>query len=183
MRSLSTRCAPAIALVSQDTTLFDESVRANIAYGAPGGRAAQADIEAAARAAAAHEFIMDLPDAYDTMVGERGVRLSGGESQRVAIARAMLRDAPILLLDEATASLDTAAERQVQAALERLERGRTTLVVAHRLSTIREADLIYVVDGGRVVEQGAHADLHAAGGLYTRLLRHAVSRRPRGGRD
>ena len=159
----------AVALVSQETTLFNDTVRANIAYGAPGGEAPQAAIEAAARAAAAHDFIAALPNGYDTTVGERGVELSGGERQRVAIARAMLRDAPILLLDEATAALDTASERQVQTALERLKRGRTTLAIAHRLSTVRDADAIVVIDGGRVVEQGAHAALYAAGGLYARL--------------
>ena len=159
----------AIAPVSQDTALFNDTVRANIAYGAPGGDAAQADIEAAARAAAAHEFVSALPQGYDTTVGERGVELSGGERQRIAIARAVLKNAPILLLDEATASLDTAAERQVQAALERLKRGRTTLAIAHRLSTVRAADRIYVLDEGRVVEEGAHAALYAAGRLYARL--------------
>lgn len=159
----------AIAIVSQEVTLFNDTVRANIAYGAPGGIADDTAIEAVARAAAAHHFIVDLPAGYDTVVGERGVTLSGGERQRVAIARAMLKNAPILLLDEATASLDTESERQVQAALERLERGRTTLVVAHRLSTIRAADLIYVIDDGRVVEHGDHAALYTAGRLYARL--------------
>ena len=159
----------AIALVSQETTLFNDTVRANIAYGAPNSEAAPGVVEAAARAAAAHEFIAALPRGYDTVVGERGVRLSGGERQRIAIARAMLKDAPILLLDEATASLDTESERQVQAALERLKRGRTTLVIAHRLSTVRAADRICVIDRGRLVEQGDHAALYAAGGLYARL--------------
>ena len=159
----------AIALVSQEATLFDDTVFANIAYGAPGGAADRAAVEAAARAAAAHDFISALPDGYDTVVGERGVALSGGERQRVAIARAMLKDAPILLLDEATAALDAESERQVQAALERLKRGRTTLVIAHRLATVRNADLICVIDGGRVVEQGDHAALRAAGRLYARL--------------
>ena len=160
----------AIALVSQEITLFDDTVGANIAYGRRG--ADQAAIEAAARAAAAHGFITGLPQGYDTKVGEHGVRLSGGQRQRIAIARAMLKDAPILLLDEATASLDTESERQVQAALAALKRGRTTLVIAHRLSTVRDADLIYVIEAGRVAEQGSHDELVAAGGLYARL--HAL---------
>jgi len=160
----------AIALVSQEITLFDDSVGANIAYGRRG--ADQAAIEAAARAAAAHGFITDLPQGYDTRVGEHGARLSGGQRQRIAIARAMLKDAPILLLDEATASLDTESERQVQAALAALKKGRTTLVIAHRLSTVRDADLIYVIEAGRVAEQGSHDELVAAGGLYARL--HAL---------
>ena len=158
-----------VALVSQDTALFDDTVRANIAYGAPNGDAAHADIEAAARAAAAHDFIAALPQGYDTPIGERGLKLSGGERQRIAIARAVLKDAPILLLDEATSSLDTAAERQVRMALERLKRGRTTLAIAHRLSTVRAADRIYVLDEGRVAEEGAHEALYAAGRLYARL--------------
>ena len=159
----------AIALVSQETTLFDDTVRANIAYGAPGGKASDGAVEAAAKAAAAHEFIVGLPAGYDTMVGERGIRLSGGERQRIAIARAMLKDAPLLLLDEATASLDAESESKVRIALDRLKRGRTTIAIAHRLSTVRHADIIYVIDGGRVVERGDHAALYAAGGLYARL--------------
>lgn len=158
-----------VALVSQDTALFSDTVRTNISYGAPNGDATHADIEAAAQAAAAHEFIAALPLGYDTIIGERGVNLSGGERQRIAIARAVLRNAPILLLDEATSALDTAAERQVQKALERLKRGRTTLTIAHRLSTVRAADRIYVLDAGRVAEEGAHETLYAAGQLYARL--------------
>ena len=158
----------AIALVSQEITLFNDTIRANIAYGAS-GEADDGAIEAAARAAAAHDFIEALPAGYDTVVGEHGVKLSGGQRQRVAIARAMLKDAPILLLDEATASLDVESERQVQDALERLQQGRTTVVVAHRLSTIRDADLICVIDAGRLVEQGRHDALYAQGGLYARL--------------
>ena len=158
----------AIALVSQEITLFNDTIRANIAYGVS-GEADDAAIEAAARAAAAHEFIAALPAGYDTVVGEHGVKLSGGQRQRVAIARAMLKDAPILLLDEATASLDVESERQVQDALERLQQGRTTVVVAHRLSTIRDADVICVIDQGRLVEQGRHDELYAQGGLYARL--------------
>ncbi len=156
-----------IALVSQEITLFDDTVRANIAYGRFG--ATEAEIEEAARNAAAHDFITALPEGYDTIVGEHGIKLSGGQRQRLSIARAMLKNAPILLLDEATSALDTESERLVQAALERLMRGRTTVVVAHRLSTIVNAHLICVVDGGRVVEAGPHAELLAQQGLYARL--------------
>jgi subfamily B ATP-binding cassette protein MsbA len=158
-----------IALVTQEPFLFDDTLRANIAYARPD--ASQDDIEFAARAAAAHEFIAELPLGYATPVGEAGARLSGGQRQRIAIARAFLKNAPILLLDEATSALDTESERKVQEALERLMAGRTTLLIAHRLSTVRNADRIYVIDGGRVVEQGAHATLIARGGLYARLAR------------
>ncbi|KAA5803715.1 ABC transporter ATP-binding protein [Alkalicaulis satelles] len=157
----------AAALVSQDITLFDDSVAANIALGR-----LDADREAvieAARAADAHDFIMALPGGYDAPVGPKGSQLSGGQRQRIAIARAILKDAPILLLDEATSALDAEAESRVQAALERLAEGRTTLVIAHRLSTVRKADRIYVLDQGRIAEQGDHASLSAAGGLYARL--------------
>jgi ATP-binding cassette, subfamily B, bacterial MsbA len=157
----------AIALVSQEVSLFDDTVRANIAYGRFG--AAEEDIVAAAKAAAADEFIRLLPQGYDTMVGEHGVKLSGGQRQRLSIARAMLKNAPILLLDEATSALDTESERQVQAALKVLMQGRTTLVIAHRLSTVVDADLIYVIDGGRVVESGSHAELLRQGGVFARL--------------
>ena len=156
-----------IALVSQEMELFDDTVRTNIAYGRVG--AGEADIIAAARGASAHDFIMRLPNGYDTHVGGRGLKLSGGQRQRVAIARAMLKDAPILLLDEATSALDTESERQVQEALRALMRGRTTLVIAHRLSTVVDADLIYVLDGGRVIESGSHGELLARGGAYARL--------------
>lgn len=155
------------ALVSQEIMLFDDSIRANIAYGRFG--ATDEEIEAAARMAAAHDFILALPYGYDTVVGERGLNLSGGQRQRLAIARAMLKNAPILLLDEATSALDTESERQVQHALERLMRGRTTIVIAHRLSTVVNADLIHVMDRGRVVESGDHNALMAMGGLYARL--------------
>ena len=157
----------AIALVSQDVALFDDTVKANISYGRPD--AEMDEIVAAAESAAAHDFIVSLPDGYDTLVGERGAKLSGGERQRVAIARALLKNAPILLLDEATAALDAASEREVQTALATLKRGRTTLVIAHRLATIRDADRIYVFDKGNVVEQGSHEELLSLQGLYSRL--------------
>lgn len=158
-----------VAIVSQDVTLFDDSIRANIELGRLG--ASDQQIEAAARAAAAHEFILEQPNGYDTQIGDRGARLSGGQRQRLALARAILKDAPILLLDEATSALDTQSERLVQDALERFRRGRTTLVIAHRLSTVRDADLICVMDRGRIAEFGKHAELIAAGGLYAGLVR------------
>jgi subfamily B ATP-binding cassette protein MsbA len=156
-----------LALVAQESSLFDDTVRANIAYGRLS--ASEAEIEAAAAAAGAERFIAELPQGYDTLVGEHGTRLSGGQRQRIAIARAMLKDAPILLLDEATSALDNESERQVQAALSRLMQGRTTLVIAHRLTTIVSADLICVMDRGRIVESGTHGQLLARGGLYARL--------------
>jgi subfamily B ATP-binding cassette protein MsbA len=157
----------AIALVAQEISLFDDTIRANIAYGRFGASAAE--IEEAARAAAADAFIRELPNGYDTLVGEHGVRLSGGQRQRIAIARAMLKNAPILLLDEATSALDSESERQVQRALDMLICGRTTLVIAHRLSTIQRADLICVIDRGQIIETGGHAELLERGGLYARL--------------
>jgi subfamily B ATP-binding cassette protein MsbA len=168
-----------VALVSQEITLFDDTVRANIAYGRAG--ASEEEIIEAARNAAAHDFIIDLSDGYDTMVGEQGVKLSGGQRQRLAIARAMLKNAPVLLLDEATSALDTESERQVQAALAKLMAGRTTLVIAHRLSTVTSADLIYVIEQGRVIEQGSHMELMSQGGAYQRLynLQFAEDAQPR----
>jgi len=156
-----------IAFVGQDVVLFDDTARANIRFGRPG--ASDAEVEAAATSAGAHEFILALPQGYDTLVGERGQGLSGGQRQRIAIARALLRNAPILLLDEATSALDTETERQVQAALETLMAGRTTLVIAHRLSTVARADRICVIDKGHVADSGSHAELLARGGLYKRL--------------
>jgi len=158
-----------IALVTQEPFLFDDTIAANIAYARPS--ATQAEVEAAAQAAAAHEFITTIPDGYGAKVGEAGARLSGGQRQRIAIARAFLKDAPILLLDEATSALDAESEAQVQAALGRLMSGRTTLLIAHRLATVRRADRIYVVDKGRIVETGDHESLVRQGGLYARLAR------------
>jgi subfamily B ATP-binding cassette protein MsbA len=158
-----------IALVTQEPFLFDDTIRANIAYARPDS--SQLRIEQAAEAAAAHEFITALPQGYDTPVGELGSRLSGGQRQRIAIARAFLKDAPILLLDEATSALDTESEAKVQEALERLMAGRTTVLIAHRLSTVRHADRIYVIDKGRVAEIGSHDSLMACGRLYARLAR------------
>lgn len=157
----------AMALVSQETALFDESVRANILYSKPD--ATDDEIEAAALGANAHGFIANLPEGYETVVGSAGFRLSGGQRQRIAIARAMLRDAPILLLDEATSALDTDSERKVQSALNRLQQGRSTITVAHRLSTIMNADRIYVIERGGVVESGTHGELLARNGRYAEL--------------
>ena len=155
-------------IVSQDTVLFNDTVRNNIAYGAP-GRYSDAQVEAAARAANAHAFIAELPEGYDTVLGERGTRLSGGQRQRIAIARALLTDPPILILDEATSALDTESERLVQEAIDRLLAGRTVFVIAHRLSTIQHATQILVLDRGRVIERGTHGELIALGGAYRRL--------------
>src|SRR4051812_18919252 len=159
-----------IAVVTQEAVLFDESIAANIALGKPG--ASLGEIKLAARNAAAHDFIEAMPEGYDTRVGEGGLKLSGGQRQRIAIARAMLRNAPILLLDEATSALDSESERQVQESLSRLMKGRTTIVIAHRLSTVVDADRIYVLEKGRVVQAGSHAELLAGNGLYANLYRH-----------
>ncbi len=159
-----------ISLVTQETFLFDGTIRENIAYGRP--NASEADIVGAAIDANAHEFIVDFADGYETQVGEGGGRLSGGQRQRIAIARAMLRNAPILLLDEPTSALDAQSEAKVQEALDRLMRGRTTIVIAHRLSTVRNADMIYVLEKGKVLQSGSHGELIAEGGLYAHL--HAL---------
>ena len=156
-----------IALVTQETILFNDTIRNNIALGRPG--ATEAEIEAAAKFANAYEFIMQKPKGYDSNVGEKGVNVSGGQKQRISIARAILRDAPILVLDEATSALDTESERVVQAALEQLMQGRTTICIAHRLSTIQRADVIIVMSEGRIVETGTHAELLQRGGVYQRL--------------
>jgi subfamily B ATP-binding cassette protein MsbA len=156
-----------IALVTQETVLFNDTIRHNISYGRPD--ATELEIEQAALVAFAHDFIRELPNGYDTIVGERGTFLSGGQRQRLAIARALLVDAPVLILDEATSALDAESERLVQSAIANLIRNRTTLVIAHRLSTIRRADTIVVMEAGRIVEMGSHAELIAAGGQYKKL--------------
>ena len=168
----------AIGIVPQDPALFSGTIRENIAYARPG--ASQAEVESAARAAHAHEFIERLPLGYDTVVGERGVKLSGGQRQRIAIARAILKNPAVLILDEATGNLDTESERLIEDALGKLLVGRTTLIIAHRLSTVRRADRLVVLDHGRIVEEGSHAELLAVGGLYARLYQRQFRDEPVG---
>ena len=156
-----------IGIVPQDAVIFSSSALENIRYGKP--QASDEEVKAAAQAAFAHEFITALPQGYDTFLGERGLRLSGGQRQRIAIARAMLKNPPLLLLDEATSALDAESERMVQAALDSAMRDRTTIVIAHRLATVQKADVIVVLDHGKLVEQGTHAELVARGGVYAGL--------------
>jgi subfamily B ATP-binding cassette protein MsbA len=156
-----------IGIVTQETVLFNDTVRNNICYGRQ--QVADQELIEASRAALAHDFIVELPQGYDSVIGERGQKLSGGQRQRIAIARALLKNSPILILDEATSALDTESELLVQKALSNLIHGRTVFVIAHRLSTIRQADKIVVIDQGRIIETGTHADLVGRGGLYRRL--------------
>jgi ATP-binding cassette subfamily B protein len=159
----------AIGIVPQDTVLFNDTIYHNIAYGRPS--APPSEVERAARLARIHDFVASLPEGYETRVGERGLKLSGGEKQRVAIARTILKDPPILVLDEATSALDTRTEKEIQASLDEVARGRTTLVIAHRLSTVVDAEEIVVLDAGRIVERGRHAELLAREGVYADMWR------------
>jgi len=156
-----------IGIVPQDTVLFNDTVEYNIAYGRPG--AGRAEVETAAKAAHIHDFISSTPKGYDTMVGERGLKLSGGEKQRVAIARTLLKNPPIVIFDEATSALDSANERAIQAELQGVSQNKTTLVIAHRLSTVVDAHEILVMDTGRIIERGTHAQLLAANGRYAQM--------------
>jgi ATP-binding cassette subfamily B protein len=164
-----------IGIVPQDSVLFNDTVGYNIGYGKEG--ATQAEIEEAARGAAIHHFITSLPDGYEAKVGERGLKLSGGEKQRVAIARTLLKDPPILILDEATSALDSRTEAAIQDTIRTVERGRTSIVIAHRLSTVADADQIVVLDQGRVAERGTHAQLLRLGGLYAEMWERQQSER------
>jgi ATP-binding cassette subfamily B protein len=166
-------------VVSQETYLLHESVRENLRFARPD--AADEEIEDAARTARVHDLIASLPDGYDTIVGERGYRFSGGEKQRMAIARTVLRNPPVLILDEATSSLDTQTEAAVQAALEALAEGRTTITIAHRLSTVRDADQIVVLDAGAIVERGTHEQLLELGGFYSNWVTRDIAEKPLGG--
>ena len=170
-----------LAIVQQEVFLFDGSVRDNIAYARHD--ATDAEIEEAARRANAHEFIVDLPEQYEPFIGERGVKLSGGQQQRLAIARAILASPQILILDEATSNLDTESEQLIQASMATLLAGRTTFVIAHRLSTIRRADLILLMDGGRIVERGTHEQLMSAGGVYHDMVRRQMESQSRSGEE
>jgi len=167
----------AIGVVPQDTVLFNDTIFYNIAYGRPD--ATRAEVEAAAKSAKIHDFIESLPEGYETIVGERGLKLSGGEKQRVGIARTLLKDPPILLLDEATSALDTETEREIQGQLRALGQGRSVIMIAHRLSTVVDADLIMVLEKGVVVERGRHDDLVAAGGRYAAMWARQMSEQER----
>jgi subfamily B ATP-binding cassette protein MsbA len=165
-----------ISIVSQEVVLFNDSIRSNICYGMP--HVSDEEVKGALEAAFAADFVASMPEGIDTVIGERGTRLSGGQRQRLSIARALLKDSPILILDEATSSLDTESEHLVQKALENLVRGRTTLIIAHRISTVRDADRIIVISGGRIVESGRHNELINMGGEYSRLYSLLVEESP-----